>query len=281
MFTDLWIRLRSLFRRNAVENELDAELRFHFDQQVEKFVASGLLVAEARRRARLTIGGADQIKEECREARGVHFFDTLAQDIRYGLRMLGKSSGFTAVAILTLALGIGANTAIFSVVDAVVLRPLPAKDPQQLALFTWTAHAKPKFHGHSGYGDCDYEESERDCAFSVPLFKTMSAQASSFSSVTAFAGPLEMDLSGNGPARIADGEFVSGNFFSSLGVTTILGRPLGPSDDSVSASPAIVLNYGYWQRAFGGDRAAVGRTVRLNNVPLEIVGVADPRFPDL
>jgi predicted permease len=207
----------------------------------------------------------------------------LLQDIRYGLRMLGKSRGFAAVAILTLALGIGANTAIFSLIDAVMLRSIPVKDPQSLVLFSWLANKNPDYHSYSNYGDCGRrpEGEHSGCSFSVPFFRVISTQANVFSGLAAFAGPMEFDLSGNGPASIARGEVVSGDFFSTLGVPVILGRPLGSADDSTGAPPAIVLSYNYWKSAFGGERSAVGKTVRINNVPVEIAGVASPTFTNL
>src|SRR5690348_140288 len=205
----------------------------------------------------------------------------LMQDLRYGLRVLAKAPGFTAVAIITLALGIGANTAIFSLIDAVMLRSMPVKDPQHLVVFSWKAKTDPKYHGYSNYGDCGSSGGGSGCSFSVPLFKAMQAQVSAFSGLTAFAGPMRLDLSGNGPASMARGELVSGDFFSTMGVGVIIGRPLGPSDDTTTSSPALVLSYSYWQSAFGGDRSVIGRTVRLNNVPFAIVGVTDPRFTNL
>jgi predicted permease len=270
------LRLRSLFRWAQADQELDDELRDHLERATEEYVAHGMTQEEAHRHARLDLGGIEQTKEKCRDARHVNWIQDVVQDLRYGSRMLRKSPGFTAVAVLTLALGIGANTAIFSFVDAVLLRALPVPEPQQLVVFHWTAHAKPKFTGHSEYADCAME-----CSLSGPFYETVRAEAKSFSGVAAFAGPLEMDLSGDGPASIARGEYVSGDFFSTLGVKMALGRPLEREDDSRSAPSAIVLSYGYWQRAFGGDRSAIGRTVRLNNTEVTITGVAEPRFTSL
>jgi macrolide transport system ATP-binding/permease protein len=268
----------SLWPRRRQE-DLDEEIQGHLQMAVRDRMDRGESPQHARDAARRELGNAGLIKEVTREMWAWASLERFMQDVRYGLRMLARAPAFTAVAILTLALGIGANTAIFSIIDAVLLGSLPVKDPQELVVFTWTAHHRPKYTGHSDHGDC--EDPKVDCSLSVPFFKTVRSQANTFSAVAAFAGPLDIDFSGNGPATMARGTWVSGDFFSTLGVNTVLGRPLVPSDDSPSAPPAIVLDYGYWQRAFGGDRSALGRTVRLNNVFATIVGIADPHFTNL
>jgi len=210
---------------------------------------------------------------------------TLLQDLRYGLRMLARSPGFTVVAVLTLALGIGANTAIFSLIDAVMLRALPVHDQSRLVVMSWQAHKRPRRNSTGSFGDCAVDrgghENPTGCSLPYPFFELIRSEKDAFSSAAAFAGPVQLVLSGNGPARMAGGELVTGDYFSTLGVNAALGRTLGPADDSLSAPPAVVLSYAFWQDAFGGERSAVGRTIVLNSVPFTIVGVTEPTFTGL
>ena len=206
---------------------------------------------------------------------------SLLQDLRYGLRLLAKERGLTAIAVLTLALGIGANSAIFSIVNAIMLRRLPVEDPQHLAVLRWSANRRPQhIHGMSSYGDT--KENFRDVnptgsSFPLPFYEQVK-HSGQFSDVAGFANSGSTAISGNGPAASARVQAVTGNFFSVLGIRPAAGRLLGPADDDPSAAPAVVLNYEYWQKAFGGAASAIGKVVKLNNVPFTIVGVAEPRF---
>jgi len=211
---------------------------------------------------------------------------TLWQDIRFGLRMLAKNPGFTAVAVATLALGIGANTAILSLVNAVMLQSLPVRHPEQLVVPRWSAHTRPMNTGTSSFGDCSRmgkRGPDSGCSFSYPLYKEIRDDDDKdlFSSVAAFAGPAQLDLSGNGPASMAEGELVSGDYFQTLGVRAALGRTLEPSDEQPGAAPVAVLNYSYWQSGFGGASNVIGKTIRLNGVAFAVVGVADANFTRL
>ncbi len=259
MFSDLMFRVRSLFRAQAAEDELDDELRFHAEQQREKFIQSGLTLDEATRRVRLEFGGLDQVKEECREARGVSLMETLLQDVRYALRTLRKAPGFTAVAMLTLALGIGANTAIFSIVDGVLLRPLPYQDPSRLIALNETT---PKVGTVS---------------VSYPDFLDWRAQSRSFSDMAAVCA-VEFNLAGiNQPENIS-GEAVSPNFLSLLGVRPVLGRDFDAAEGKAGTAPVVLLSYQLWQSKFGGDHNALGRIISLDGRGFTIIGVLPPDF---
>ena len=206
------------------------------------------------------------------------------QDLRYALRQLRKSPGFAAVAVLTLALGIGANTAIFSLIEALLLHALPVRDPQELVLLKWSAHKSPNYHSSFGSGDCEVRnmgDNPTGCSFSHPFFNELRGQAGVFSSVTASGDNLQLALGGNGPTSLARGLIVSGNYFDSLGVGSAIGRMIEPTDDRPSAPPVAVLSYGYWQKAFAGSLSVIGRTVSWNGVPTTIVGVATRRFAGL
>lgn len=258
MLSDLFIRLRSLFRRNAVEGELDEELRFHLERQVERYIQSGLTREESTRRTRLEFGGLDQVKEDCREARGVTFIETLAQDMRFGLRMLRRSPGFTSVAVFTLALGIGANAVVFSVLNALVLRPVNVPQAQNLYEIE---RGKDRTPSNSYLDYIDLRERNR-----------------SFDGLVAYEmAPAGLDINGN-PSPIWLYE-ASGNYFDALGIQPYLGRFFHGSDEhGPNSAPYIVLSYGYWQSHFHGDRNVAGRVVRLNKYSYTILGVAPARF---
>src|SRR5438128_2175116 len=190
---------------------------------------------------------------------------TVWQDVRYGLHMLGKNPGFTAIAVLTLALGIGANTALFSVVDAVLLRKLPVSNPDRLVLFRSVSNREFSPGSHDGNTNRDRNTGLTiRSSFPYLTFTRLRAQEGALSDLFAF-GPVSLNLNVNGQAEVVSGQAVSGNYYSALGVSALHGRAINDSDDNAAASPVAVLSYRYWQRRFGGDRAVIGKQINLNN----------------
>jgi predicted permease len=279
----LRLRLRSLFHRRAVDQDLDDEVRFHLERQIAANLAAGMTHREARDAALQEFGGVEQFKEECRDVRRANWLLDFAQDIRYGFRTLARTPVFALIAILTLALGIGANTALFSVMSAALMKRLPVADAQDLYTFEWAAHRSPNHSNTSSYGDCNEHREPQvlSCSFSTPFYSQIEG-THLFSSLAAFAGAGPLSLSGNGPASTVDNpEYVSGNYFQTLGIRAEAGRLIGTADDSLSASPVVVLSYRFWKSNFGASLAAIGETIHLNRVPFQIIGVADRGFDSL
>ena len=207
--------------------------------------------------------------------------DTLAQDLRYAVRTLAKSPGFTAVVVLTLALGIGANTAIFSVLDAVMLRSLPVRNPRELVHFSWASPKWPKVvHGISGGESMGQDESGRTFAssFPYPVFQRFNTDKTAFSSLFGFYDLDQVNVSVRGSASLAHGVIVTGEFFSGLGVQPMLGRAITPEDENPGSSGVAVISYKFWLDHFSGDRSVLGQSIAVNNVPFIITGVAPPEF---
>ena len=274
-------RLRSLFGRSTQEHELDDELRFHIETRTDENIAAGMKPDEARYAALRAFGNPGLKREEARTMWGWNWLEHLGQDLRYGLRAMRQSRGFTAVAVLSLALGIGANTAIFSLIDAVLLKMLPVQNPQQLLLLKWASHGWPDpiVNGLAGNWDEDKSGRSTSTSFSYPGYEQIRTHNQVFSGVAALAGNgSELNVGYKGEPGRAEGELVSGTFFSTLGVEPILGRALTPEDDRIGASSAAVISYGYWERRFGRDPGALGRTITVNSIPVTIVGVCPPEF---
>ena len=264
------LRLRSLFRWAQADQELDDELRDHLERKTEEYVAQGMTQEEAHRRARLDLDGIEQTKEKCRDARRLNWIHDLIQDLHYGVRMLRKSPGFTTIAVLTLALGIGANTAIFSLIHAVMLRMLPVPQAEQLVLLSWVAPGHPyMIHSLSGNFDRDKTGNFTSTSFSYPIFQAIHDRNLAFSGVLAFAeaDTDRLNVSVGGLSELAQGQLVSGDSFSTLGIHAAIGRTILPSDDKEGASPVAVASYSYWVRRFGRDPLAVGKEITVNGVP--------------
>ncbi|MGA8163136.1 MAG: permease prefix domain 1-containing protein, partial [Acidobacteriaceae bacterium] len=243
-------RVKAFFHKGPMDAELDAEMASHLEMAVEENVRSGMSPEEARRRAMVRFGGVQQAREEQRAARGLPFLDVLGQDLRYTMRTLRRDAGFTVVAVLILALGIGANVAVFSVVNTLLLRPLPFPESQQLV---WV-QGPPQGCGMS----C--------VTYSVDAFEDYQQRNRTLSGVTAyfpFAGPDGYKLTGQGEPVPVTGVPVEGNFFEVLGVRPYLGRLFSPEEMRQHGRPAVVLNYYFWQRQFHGDRSIVGQSVDL------------------
>jgi len=281
---NIFKRLWNATKKNKLENELNAEMRFHLEKEIEENMARGMSAEEARRQALISFGGVQQTRESLREVQHGRFWDSLVQDVRYGARMLRNTPVFTMVAVLTLALGIGANSAIFSLIDAVLFRPLPVSDPKNLVFLEWHSLQRPQTHSYRSFGDCEDDTDgprPNGCSLPLPFFRDLQSKSGVFSHVTAYTGHERLDLSGNGPARIVYGQFVSGDYFGTLGVRPHRGRVFLDNDDTPEAPPVAVLSYAFWQSTFGGSESVIGKTVRLNGQPFAIIGVTEPKFEGL
>ena len=253
-----------LFGRSKKEQRLDDELQSFVDMAAAARMRDGASPAEARRLALIELGGIEQTKEQIRTGRHGASFDEAGQNVRYGLRMLARNPGFTAVIVLTLALGIGANTAIFSIVDSLLLRSLPVQDPSRLALLI--------------------EEAPGDqTVWTYPIWEQIHARHDAFAGAAAWAA-VDFNLAEGGEMNMVRGLWTSGEFFDVLGVSAAIGRTFSASDDirgGAAHGPVVVISHGFWQRHFGGAPDVVGRTLKLERIPFTVIGVTPPGFHGL
>ena len=265
-FRIIALRLRSLWRGADLDRQLDEELRYHVERQTEANIARGMSADEARTLALRAIGGLEQRKEQMRDARGISPIENLARDLRLALRQLRKQPGFTFTAIASLALGIGANTAIFQLLNALSLRTLPVRAPHELVEMRLTGDGRAGRH------------TGRNRQISLPQYEELVARQQAFSSLLAF-GDTRFNLSPTGEVQYVDGLWVSGNFFGALGLTPAVGRLISPADDVKGCGPGVaVISYSLWQGRFGGRADIVGQTVPGPGTAVPIIGVTSPEF---
>lgn len=269
------------WRRKTREQDLERELRSDLELEIAEQQAHGLSAEEARYAAQRAFGNTTHVMEETREMWGWTFFERCVQDLRYAVRVLRKAPAFTAVALLSLALGIGANTAVFSLLDAVVLKNLSVREPARLRILTWVRSDSAPVRSHSGYNTTDARTGQDvSGSFSYPTYRLLAATVHQFSDVVAYSFN-QFTVTAAGTSEYAVGHFVSGNYFTGLGAQALIGRSILPEDDASGAPLAGVLTYRYWEKRFGLDPGVIGRTILVNQRPLTIVGVMPPGFQGL
>ena len=258
-------RTFALLSRSRREDDLREEIEAHIAQRRRSLIDEGMDPRDAEYEARRMFGNVTAIREETRDMWSFRTLDTLAQDVRYGLRLLKRSPVFTAAAIGSLALGIGSAAAVFSLSDALLLRRLPVPSPDQLVLFRWVSGPVAVFESLNGTG-AQTETEWSSTSFSRVAFDTLKKELSRDVDLFAFADLYRINLVVDGRPETGFGQVVSGNYFDVLGVTPVAGRLLGQHDDSRDAAPAAVIGYDLWQRRFGGSHEAIGRLLVLNGL---------------
>jgi len=261
MVTDLWHRLRAFVLRRSVEDEMAEEIRFDLEHRTDKYTRAGLSGGEARRRALLEFGGVDQIKEEVRDARGTRLLDELVQDLRYTWRTLMHRPGFTAVVLATLALGIGASTAMFAVVNGVLLQPLPYPEPDRLLSLYEQTDWSTQYGNRWSFSYPNYLDCRDSRTLTLAAFRYVGGT---------LAGPDQ--------AEYVDGREVSANLMPMLGARIVLGRGFSEAEDAPGGSPVAIISYELWQRQFGGQPAVLGQRIVFEGRPRTIIGVTDTRL---
>jgi len=284
--TPIFRKVRWWLQRTRREDELREELQFHLAEEEDERRAEGMPDDEAARAARRDLGNVTLVREDARSVWSWVLLEQLAQDIRYGLRGMRKDALFTALAALSLALGIGANTAIFSFMDAILLRSLPVADPASLMVVKWRSQPLVNFGNgrafvmYSGDGST-YADGPvvTGPILPYPAFEQLrEVSGSVLSSLFAYKPAGRLNAMVDGAADLAQGEFVTGDFFSGLSVVPAAGRPIASADDRAGAPPVAVLSLGYSERRFGDASSAIGRAILINNLPFTVVGVAPADF---
>jgi predicted permease len=272
-------RLRNTLPGARVEETFDEEARFHLEERIAELIDRGVPADEAERLAARRLGHLTLARDQVRDADTLPWLRDLAQDLRYGWRQLRGSPGFAATAIVALAIGVGANTALFGIVDRLLLKTLPVEKPHELALFNWLEGRKTMRFGMDGSRTTDAKSGRStSTSFSYPTFLALGRANQTLTDVFAFYPVDQFSVVFEGHAEIASGQYVSGNYYQGLGAPASIGRTIAPADDRLDAPPVTVIAYDFWKRRFGLDARVIGKTIVINKAPFTIVGVTQAGF---